>query len=79
MNEIKSQPVKSLSVGDVFTFDGFGPYVVSGVTSEAGKTVVRYRGMESGKPTGGEWSFVRPSLSTVCVFDRLYGPELYQS
>lgn len=79
MNEIKSRPVQSLTIGDVFTTQGHGPFVVVGKKTVDHLTTVDYRefGVE-GRPFGRPSTFTWASLSTVLVMDRFYGPELYQ-
>lgn len=77
MNEIKTSPIKSLSIGDVFTTGGFGPYVVVERPMVGAQTTITYRQFRDGLPRGTKSQFYRASLSTVIILDRFYGPELY--
>ena len=79
MNEIKVTSLNSLTMGDVFTMSGNGPYVALNVRSGEGQpTVVEYRQFRNGLPRGTVSQFYRAGLTTVTVLDRFYGPELYQ-
>lgn len=79
MNEIKSTYLSSLTVGDVFSIGPNGPYVVTQRPRTGdGLTVIQYRSVVDGRPSGRPMEFYRASLSTVLVSGRIYGPELYE-
>lgn len=77
MNEIKTSPISDLTIGDVFTTQGHGPYVVVNKRTMDNMTTVDYRNFYNGLPRDTPFSFTRVNLSTCTILDRFYGPELY--
>ncbi len=72
MIQIQTSPIQSLSLGDVFTYQGDGPYVVTHKRTMDNMTTVEYRQFRNGLPRGSVFTFTRVNLSTVVILDRHY-------
>lgn len=72
MNEIKSTPIKSLVLGDLFMFNSDTAYVCISTRTMDNMTTVRYRLWYDGQGQGQDVEFTRVNLSTALVFGREY-------